>query len=102
MPQGSSAVRPTNGLYLTLPSLVDGSAVVGPRWSHSFTSKISRPNSLNFYLWGWTKGEVHKRKVDTREKLLGRTLDASARIKKCAGSTQTRNTRSSLSSSKVH
>jgi len=83
-------------------SLVDGSAVVGPRWSHSFASKISRPNSLDFCLWGWTKGEAHKRNVNTREKVLGRTLDASARIKKRAGSTQTRNTRSWLSSSEVH
>jgi hypothetical protein len=82
-------------------SLVDGSAVVGPRWSHSFASKTSRPNLLDFCLWGWTKGGVHKRKVDAREKLLGRTLDASASIKKRAGSTQTRNTRSSLWSSKV-
>jgi len=83
-------------------SLVDGSAVVGPRWSRSFASKISRPNSLEFCLWGWTKGEFHKRKVDTREAFLDHTLDASARIKKRAGSTQTRNARSSLSSSKVH
>lgn len=72
-------------------SLVDFSAVVGPRWSHSFASKISRPNSLEFCLWVWAKGEAHKRKVDTREKFLDHTLDASARIKKRAGSSHTRN-----------
>jgi len=37
---------------------------------------------LDFCLWGWIKGEVHKRKVDTRDKLLARSLDAATRIKK--------------------
>jgi hypothetical protein len=37
---------------------------------------------LHFCLWGWTKGNIYKRKVDTRYELLGRTLDAAVRIKK--------------------
>ena len=37
---------------------------------------------LDFCLWGWMKGKVHKRKVDTRDKLLARSLDAATRIKK--------------------
>jgi hypothetical protein len=37
---------------------------------------------LDFCLCGWMKGEVHKRKVDTRDKLLARSLDAATRIKK--------------------
>lgn len=37
---------------------------------------------LDFCLWGWAKGEVHKRKMDTRDKLLARSLDAATRIKK--------------------
>jgi hypothetical protein len=35
-----------------------------------------------FCLWGWMKSEVYKRKVDTRDELLARSLDAAARIKK--------------------
>ena len=37
---------------------------------------------LDFCLWGWMKSEVYKRKVDTRDELLARILDAAARIKK--------------------
>ena len=37
---------------------------------------------LDFCLWGWMKGEVQKTKVDTRDKLPARSLDAAARIKK--------------------
>jgi len=39
--------------------------------------------SLDFCLWGWMKSEVYKRKVDTRDDLIGRILDAAGRIKKC-------------------
>jgi len=35
-----------------------------------------------FFLWGWMKSEVYKRKVDTRDELLARILDAAACIKK--------------------
>jgi hypothetical protein len=38
---------------------------------------------LDFCLWGWMKGEVNKRKVDTPDKLLACISDAAARIKKC-------------------
>jgi len=34
---------------------------------------IYRPHYLDF-LWGWTKTEVYKRKVDTRGELLARIL----------------------------
>jgi hypothetical protein len=37
---------------------------------------------LDFYLWGWMKTEVHKRKVDTADELLGSILDAAAGLKK--------------------
>ena len=37
---------------------------------------------LDFCLWGWMKSGVHKRKVDTRDELLARILDAAACIKK--------------------
>jgi hypothetical protein len=37
---------------------------------------------LHFCLWGWTKGNIYKRKVDTRDDLLGRTLNAADLIKK--------------------
>jgi hypothetical protein len=37
---------------------------------------------LDFSLCGWTKSEVYKRKVDTRDELLVRILDAAASIKK--------------------
>jgi hypothetical protein len=37
---------------------------------------------LEFCLWVWIKGEVYKRKVDTREELLARVLDAADRNKK--------------------
>jgi hypothetical protein len=39
-------------------------------------------NPLNFCLWGCMKSCVHKRKVDTQNKLLARILDAAARTKK--------------------
>jgi hypothetical protein len=37
---------------------------------------------LDVCLCGWMKREVYKRKVDTREEVLARTLDAAAGIKK--------------------
>jgi hypothetical protein len=37
---------------------------------------------LDFCLWGWMKCEVNQIKVDTRDKLLSRSLDAASRIKK--------------------
>jgi hypothetical protein len=37
---------------------------------------------LYFCLWGWIKGKVYERNVDTRDELLSRILDAAARIKK--------------------
>jgi hypothetical protein len=37
---------------------------------------------LDFCLWGWVKGKVYKTKVDTRDELLARILEAAARIKK--------------------
>ena len=40
-------------------------------------------NRLHFCLWGLMKSGVHKRKVDTRDKPIGRILDAAARIKGC-------------------
>jgi hypothetical protein len=38
--------------------------------------------ALHFSLWSWKKSEVYKRKVDTRDELLARSLDAAAGIKK--------------------
>ncbi|KYQ49697.1 hypothetical protein ALC60_11231, partial [Trachymyrmex zeteki] len=37
----------------------------------------------DFYLWGWMKSEVYKRKINTRDELLAQTRDATARIKEC-------------------
>jgi len=37
---------------------------------------------LHFYLWGWMNSEVYKRKVDTRDELLARMLDAAACVKR--------------------
>ena len=37
---------------------------------------------LDFCLWGWMKGEVYKRKVDTAAVLLACFLVAAARIEK--------------------
>jgi hypothetical protein len=37
---------------------------------------------LDFCLWSWIKSEVYKRKVDARDGLLARILDAAARRKK--------------------
>jgi hypothetical protein len=37
---------------------------------------------IYFFLWSWTKSEVYKRKLDTRDELLARILDAAACIKK--------------------
>ena len=37
---------------------------------------------LKFCLWGWIKGEVYNRKVDTRDESLARVFDSAARIKK--------------------
>jgi hypothetical protein len=39
-------------------------------------------NSLDFCLWGRLKGEVYKRKVDTREELIAGILDAAALLTK--------------------
>jgi hypothetical protein len=36
---------------------------------------------LVFCLWFWMKGEVYKRKVETRDELLARILDAAGRTK---------------------
>jgi hypothetical protein len=43
---------------------------------------LARQSPLDFCLWGWIKSEVYKRKVDTRDELLARILDADAGIKK--------------------
>jgi len=40
-----------------------------------------RFNPLGLCLWGWMKSEVYKRKVDTRNELFVRIMDAAARIK---------------------
>ena len=39
-------------------------------------------NPLHFYLWGWMKGQVYRRKVDRKDELLACIFDAAARIKK--------------------
>jgi hypothetical protein len=36
---------------------------------------------LDFYLCGWMKGQVYRRKVDTQDELLTRIFEAAARIK---------------------
>ena len=36
---------------------------------------------LDFYLWGWMKSEVYRKKVDTRDELLVNILDVIACIK---------------------
>jgi len=38
--------------------------------------------SFNFCLWGWTKSEVYKRKVDRGEEMIAGILDAAARVNK--------------------
>ena len=37
---------------------------------------------LDFCLWVWVESEVYSRRVDTRNELLARILDAAASIKK--------------------
>jgi len=37
---------------------------------------------FDFFLWGWKKIEVCKRKMGARDELLARILDAAARINK--------------------
>jgi len=37
---------------------------------------------IYFCLWGWIKSEVYKLKVDKRDELLARILDAAACIRK--------------------
>jgi hypothetical protein len=37
---------------------------------------------LDFCLWVWMKREVYKRKLDTRDELIARILDAADRIEK--------------------
>jgi hypothetical protein len=36
---------------------------------------------LEFFLWGWVKSEVYRRKLDTWDEPLERIMDAIARIK---------------------
>ena len=38
---------------------------------------------LYLCLWVWMKGEVYKRKVDTRNEFLARILDDDGRVKQC-------------------
>jgi hypothetical protein len=40
------------------------------------------PTPLDFSLWGWMKSGVYKLKVDTRDELLARVLDAAVCMKK--------------------
>jgi hypothetical protein len=51
--------------------------MVTERWLFEFGAHCS----LDSCLWGWMEGEVYKRKVDTRDELLARILDASVRMK---------------------
>jgi hypothetical protein len=57
-----------------------------PNWWIGRGSNITwaprRPDltPLNFCLWSWMKSEVYRRKVDTRNELLDRIMDAVARI----------------------
>lgn len=39
-------------------------------------------DALGVCLWGWIKWEVYKGKVDTRDRVLARILDAAAHINK--------------------
>ena len=43
--------------------------------------QISRLTPLDFCLWGWMKGEVYIRNVDTQDELLARILGTTASIK---------------------
>jgi hypothetical protein len=43
---------------------------------------ISRPNSVRFFFVGLDEERSIQKKVDTRDELLARSLDAAARIKK--------------------
>ena len=56
-----------------------------PRWSCWNPARTDGPSplshALHSCLWGWTKSEVYKRKVDTRDELPARILHAPARIK---------------------
>ena len=40
---------------------------------------------LYFYLWGWIKNEVCKRKMNARDELLARISNAAATVKKSEG-----------------
>jgi hypothetical protein len=54
--------------------------------------------SLDFYLWGWMKSRVYKRKVDARDELFAGILDAAACIKKRADPHRRKTKRSSNTS----
>ena len=50
--------------------------------AETFLFESTELTPLDFCLWGWLKGEVYKRNVDTREELIARILDAAVLIKK--------------------
>jgi hypothetical protein len=50
--------------------------------SETELSESTDLNALDFCLQGWMKSEEYKRKVDTRDELLTRILDAAASIEK--------------------
>jgi len=62
----------------------------------------SEVNVLHFYLWGWMNNKVYNRKLDTRDELLARVLDAAACVKRREDEQKTNNTRSSNTICKVH
>lgn len=53
------------------------------RYSHLYLVGTIILSIFSFCLWGWTKSDVYKRKVDAQDKLLTRILDATASTKKC-------------------
>ena len=58
-----------------------------PNRSTGFGSTINLPQRSpdltpsDFYLWGWMKNEVYRRKVDARDEMLDLVMDVIAGIK---------------------
>jgi hypothetical protein len=57
---------------------------------------------LDYGLWEWMENQVYESKLNTRDALLARILDAAARIKECYDQVRENKMRYSQGSCKVH
>ena len=66
-----SSLRVTNFLNYRFPGRWTGRC--GP---HHWPARSSELSLLDYCVWGWMKELVHSEKLETRDALLGRILDA--------------------------